>query len=373
MTTIYLIRHAQADGNLYRRCQSWYDSLVTPIGYQQIEALKNRFADTHFDAVYSSDLFRTMTTAKAICEPHNLPLITDPELREINCGRWEDFPWGILLQQERESMLEFWRCDPKWQVDGSETFEEIRLRFDRAVKRIASRHPNQTIAIFAHGCIIRSTLAYWFGLPCSQIREVPHGDNTSVARLEYSDDSIRVCWYNNTDHLTGELAHAPHPAAETDEATAARIEQASVYFRPFDPSVDSDAYWAAYEATHHLQLDDIDRMKILEAAQDACTRNPGNLSIAMLNGTEIGLVELDTSKTDHDVGLIKLMYLNPAHQRRKLGVQLIGQAVSHFRALERQFVCVNLPDANMTVSNFFKKYGFNPSDQPGEFKKYIGY
>ena len=29
MTTIYLIRHAEAEGNLYRRIHGWYDSLIT--------------------------------------------------------------------------------------------------------------------------------------------------------------------------------------------------------------------------------------------------------------------------------------------------------------------------------------------------------
>ena len=32
-------------------------------GYRQIQALQKRFADVPIDAVYSSDLFRTMTTA----------------------------------------------------------------------------------------------------------------------------------------------------------------------------------------------------------------------------------------------------------------------------------------------------------------------
>ena len=150
MTTIYLIRHAQADGNLYRRCQAWYDGLITPIGYQQINALEQRFLDTHFDAVYSSDLFRTMTTAKAICHPHNLPLHTDPMLREIGSGCWEDKPWGELLQNDRDSLLAFWRCDPKWQVDGGETFKDVQVRFDGAVRRIAASHPNQTIAILSN-------------------------------------------------------------------------------------------------------------------------------------------------------------------------------------------------------------------------------
>ena len=373
MTTIYLIRHAQADGNLYRRCQSWYDSLVTPIGYQQINALRERFADTHFDAVYSSDLFRTMTTAKAIYESHNLPLITDPELREINCGRWEDYPWGELLQNERESMLAFWRCDPSWQVDGSETFEEIQLRFDRAVKRIASLHPNQTIAIFAHGCIIRSALAHWFGLPCSKIREVAHGDNTSVSCLEYSDDSIRVCWHNDTAHLTGELAHAPHPAAETDEETAARIEHASVYFRPLKLEEDREIYLAAYETAYGLQIDEHERKPIWEKAVTRYLCAPNNFSVAMLNGTVIGLIELSDHADDAETGSIELMFLKQEYRGRKLGVQLIGQAVSHFRALGKRFVRANSSNENIPVCNFLRKYGFSQVKECGAFKKYIGY
>ena len=41
MTTIYLIRHAEAEGNLYRRIHGWYDALVTENGWKQIQALCN--------------------------------------------------------------------------------------------------------------------------------------------------------------------------------------------------------------------------------------------------------------------------------------------------------------------------------------------
>ena len=82
MTTVYLVRHAEAEGNLYRRVHGWYNSLITDNGYRQIAALRGRFADIHIDAVYSSDLFRTMTTAKAVYLSHGLELHTDPGLRE---------------------------------------------------------------------------------------------------------------------------------------------------------------------------------------------------------------------------------------------------------------------------------------------------
>ena len=100
MTTVYMVRHAEAEGNLYRRVHGWYNSLITDNGYRQIAALRGRFADIHIDAVYSSDLFRTMTTAKAVYLSHGLELHTDPGLREISLGAWEDKPWGDPLQSQ---------------------------------------------------------------------------------------------------------------------------------------------------------------------------------------------------------------------------------------------------------------------------------
>lgn len=41
MTTLYLIRHAEAEGNLYRRIHGQYNSLITDNGYRQIQALQN--------------------------------------------------------------------------------------------------------------------------------------------------------------------------------------------------------------------------------------------------------------------------------------------------------------------------------------------
>ena len=55
MTTIYLIRHAEAEGNLYRRVHGWYDSRITDRGFRQIAALEERFRDIPVDAVLWSE------------------------------------------------------------------------------------------------------------------------------------------------------------------------------------------------------------------------------------------------------------------------------------------------------------------------------
>ena len=66
MTKIYLIRHAEAEGNLYRRIQGHWDGSITPLGLQQIDALAQRFRREHIDALYCSDLSPARATAEAI-------------------------------------------------------------------------------------------------------------------------------------------------------------------------------------------------------------------------------------------------------------------------------------------------------------------
>ena len=43
MTEIYLIRHAEAEGNIFRRIHGHYNSLLTPRGFRQAAALGKRF------------------------------------------------------------------------------------------------------------------------------------------------------------------------------------------------------------------------------------------------------------------------------------------------------------------------------------------
>ena len=139
MTTIYLIRHAEAEGNRYRRAHGWYNSTITDRGYHQIAALAKRFADTKFDAVYSSDRFRTMITALAIYKTHGLPLRTVRALREIDVGYWEDTPWAELERTDPEQLAYFSNDSQKWHVDGCESFAEVRERMRKALTEIAEK------------------------------------------------------------------------------------------------------------------------------------------------------------------------------------------------------------------------------------------
>ena len=206
MTTIYLIRHAEAEGNRYRRAHGWYNSTITDRGYHQIAALAKRFADTKFDAVYSSDRFRTMITALAIYKTHGLPLRTVRALREIDVGYWEDTPWAELERIDPEQLAYFSNDSQKWHVDGCESFAEVRDRMRKVLTDIAKAHPNETVAVFSHGMAMRIIVGTLQGMTLHEIDKTGHAENTAVAKLEYENGTFNVIFRDDASHLGDNIA-----------------------------------------------------------------------------------------------------------------------------------------------------------------------
>ena len=146
MTRIYIVRHAEAEGNLYRRAHGWYNSLITQRGYRQIAALAHRFEQVHIDAAYSSDLFRTMTTARGRpTRPMAWSCTPFRPCWEIILGDWEDMPWGEILRRDGVRMKQFSTASPDFQAPGGESFAQAGGRVYGAVMDIARAHPGQTV------------------------------------------------------------------------------------------------------------------------------------------------------------------------------------------------------------------------------------
>ena len=240
MTKIYLVRHAEAEGNLYRRIHGQYDSLVTDNGYRQIAALAHRFEDIHVDAVYSSDLFRTRTTAKAIYGPKGLPLTTRKSLREVSMGVWEDRTWGEVARTDAQQLAWFNTTDRRWKVEGGESFAELRERISAAIRQIAHNHPGETVAVVSHGTAIRNALAVFQGLSIEESASLPHSDNTAVSLLEFDGDEVRVVFHDDGSHLPEEIStFAKQRWWKQDTGSLA---DANMWFRPLDMEREADFY-----------------------------------------------------------------------------------------------------------------------------------
>ena len=195
MTTIYLIRHAEAEGNVFRRIHGQYDSCVTPNGRRQIAALAQRFAGIPVDAVYASDLKRTCLTATAIYRQKGLPLHRDARFREVGLGPWEDTPFGELERRYPAQLHAFSHDSYHWYVEGAECFLQYAHRFLAGLDDVVRRHEGQSIAIFSHGMVLRGALIELF-FP-GQDEGVSHSENTAVTELHWENGSYELISLND--------------------------------------------------------------------------------------------------------------------------------------------------------------------------------
>jgi len=382
MTRIYIVRHAEAEGNLYRRIHGWYNSLITDNGYRQIAALARRFETVPIDAVYSSDLFRTMTTASAVYQPKGLELHTLPELREVHMGVWEDHPWGEIAHTDGERLRLFNTSDSRWQVEGGETFAQAGKRMKDAVMELAAAHPGQTVALFSHGTAIRSLQCALKGLDQEGCRAQGHSDNTGVSCIDVEDGKVSIVFENDNSHLPEELSTLARQ--KWWKSGKSSLADANMWYRSLDMAGERSMYAQARQeawlALHGAAVP-FDGEGFLRQAEARWRRDPRAVRCAMLGDEPAGLLELDLEQGEEEAaGYIPFLYLFPAHRGRGLAVQLIGEAVSIFRPMGRKYLRLRCARSNTAAQRFYARYGFTVAGaEPGAegpldlLEKYIGY
>ncbi len=375
MTTIYLIRHAEAEGNLYRRVHGWYDSLITDNGYRQIAALEARFRDIHIDAVYSSDLFRTSATARAIYALKGLELRTDPGLRELQLGDWEDLPFGLVRRQFPRQMELFNRTDPNWQVDNAETFSQLGERIYSAVRRLAEKHTDQTVALFSHGMALRQFLGKVKNVPPDEWHSMPHGDNTAVSCLTFDGERFAIRFEMDNSHLPEDISTLARQSWwRKDKKTAADVNLwADIPVKTW--SQDQELYLKLRREV----CPGVEDALLLAEAEELWNRWPcgmWNINIFHAGERPMGVILYDDRCSTKRTGYIKFLSILPEDRGRGLGIQLIGAAVSMHRNSGRDRRRLHCPADNDRARRFFQRYGFKKIGEGPEgdlLEKYIGF
>lgn len=202
MTQIYLIRHAEAEGNFKRICQGSYDADLSENGLRQLELLKERCRRYPFTAVYSSPQIRAYKTAQAANFYHDLPITKVSGLREIHVGHWEGQKWDdipTLFKAENDDWNDKpWRFAP----EGGETMKQVYERIWDAVLGIVKENVGGTVCIASHGCAIRNFLCRARGLSIEHLNEMGWAENTSVSLINFDDQlKPRIEYEYDASHL----------------------------------------------------------------------------------------------------------------------------------------------------------------------------
>jgi Fructose-2,6-bisphosphatase len=349
MTEIYVIRHVQAEGNLYRHMQGHWDGDVTPVGQQQRDALSLRFRDIPVDAVYSSDLYRARFTASAITRYHDLPVQCDRRLREINIGPWETEPFANVIWAQPELFDAFLHDPEHFFLPGAETFMEVQERAAEAVYEIAEQNPDRTVVITTHGITIRCLLTKLLGIPLGDTGTVPIFHNTGVAHLLYENGGFTVDSINDASHLPPELLRRV-----SDIPALRHVCISPAQYRDTYESCYADAWRAAHGNLRGFEAD-----TYYESACEHYRRDRESVMLLYEGDSLAGLLDLDTARGAHaDYGWISLLYLRPEYRGRGLGVQLLGRAVAKYRKMGRRSIRLHVAQDNRPALAFYLANGF---------------
>ena len=173
MTTLLLARHGETDWNREGRWQGWADPPLNAAGREQAEALAEQLRSMPFDAVYSSDLRRAHETAEIVAGPHEVPVITDRGLREIDVGSWSG-----LTRTEIEARF------PDGSRPDGETREQHLARVLATVERIARANVGARLLVVSHGGTMRALRSHASDEPFHPVA------NCGVIELHFRDDRL---------------------------------------------------------------------------------------------------------------------------------------------------------------------------------------
>ena len=347
MTTIYLIRHAEAEGNLYRIAQGQGNSNLTDRGWRQVQALERRFRDISIDAAYSSDLYRTCATASAVYKPKGLPLQRSRGLREIGVGCWEHQTWGEIYRTYPQQMDFFSHKPSVWSVPGGEPPAAVLERMRKAVTEIAESNEGRTVAVFSHGYAIRLLLGWLQGCALDDLDKTPTGENTAVSCLAWENGRLHVLFRDDISHLK-----TPEFLAGEKGYRRAHALEPGLWFRPMATPDERNFF---PELTERLWTEMGDRRPFSRQAllADAPART---VLIGYLREAPVGLIQLGP-----EPGWISLLCMDPNRRKQGFGVQLVGQAVMQAREQGCDTLyAATWPDS--TAAQFFDDCGFRAAE-----------
>ena len=185
MTTILLIRHGENSFVGKRMAGRLPDVFLNEKGRQQAIGLVAALHKAPIKAIYSSPLDRARQTAEPLAQALGLEVQMAPGILELDMGDWQ----GRTLKQL--SRLKAWKTvqsqPSAFRFPGGESFEEAQARAVAELKAIAERHPEDLVACFSHGDIIRLVSAYFLDVPLNSFQRLG-ADTASITVLHLGKD-----------------------------------------------------------------------------------------------------------------------------------------------------------------------------------------
>lgn len=200
-TLLIALRHGETAWNVERRLQGHRDIPLNEVGRMQAARLTQALADEAIAAVYASDSQRAAETAAGSAAARGLLVLTEPGLRERGFGVFEGFTHAQIEERWPDDTLRWRRRDIAWAPEGGETLLVFQARCVATLTRLATAHPGQTIAVFAHGGV----LDVLYRAATHQALDAPRSwalGNATINRVLFNGEGFALVGWNDDGHLT---------------------------------------------------------------------------------------------------------------------------------------------------------------------------
>lgn len=200
-TRIIAIRHGETSWNVDARIQGHLDIPLNDTGLWQAQRTGEALADEHFDAIYSSDLQRALSTAQAVGQAADCSVQPDTGLRERCFGSFEGRIFKEIETSHPEQAMRWRKRDPDFVPDdGGESLYMLRGRIQHTVDRLAAQHIGGQIALVAHGGVMDML----YRLATRQDLQAPRSwelGNAAINRLLWTPEGLTLVGWGDVSHL----------------------------------------------------------------------------------------------------------------------------------------------------------------------------
>ncbi|MBN2474218.1 MAG: histidine phosphatase family protein [Pirellulales bacterium] len=195
---VYCVRHGESRYNAEGRIQGQSDVPLSDLGRRQGEAVAAALAELPIEAIYVSPLRRALQTAEPLAKALRLEIQTDPRLKEVHAGEFQDRLRSEIEREHPEVMARWRSGDPDFGLPGGETRRNLMRRGEEVFDEIR-RADCQQVVVVAHGGLLVAALKALLEIPAHRHPFVLH--NGSISQLEFADGLVRLLSLNHTDHL----------------------------------------------------------------------------------------------------------------------------------------------------------------------------
>ncbi|KXS21088.1 phosphoglycerate mutase [Gonapodya prolifera JEL478] len=216
-TRILLVRHGATELSAEDRFAGSTNVALSETGIAQAKALGKRLATVPIAAVYASPMHRCITTAKTILAERSdidpLGVETMEGLKEIDHGKWAGKTRDEVQSQFAEEYKE-WDSDPfTYAPPGGETGLSVLNRSLPCIRKIAKRHPGETVLVVSHKATIRLLIGSFLGFDLRRYRD--HLDQQpcclNIVDMKIADGLVaRLQVLNDTSHYDHITCLRPH-------------------------------------------------------------------------------------------------------------------------------------------------------------------